>query len=104
MVLHSFANIFKPPSPNNLSTSPGISSSPVAFLVYEIIFKNIHYLQKSEPSLSSECQVITSNSRWHHITVQSDEIKICPNIFISSNHTVIVDYKKGLQFHLIVRV
>ena len=32
MVLISFVNIFKPPSPNNLSTSPGTSSSPVAFL------------------------------------------------------------------------
>ena len=32
MVLISFVSIFKPPSPNNLSTSPGTSSSPVAFL------------------------------------------------------------------------
>jgi len=34
MVLISFVNIFKPPSPSNLSTSPGTSSSPVAFFLY----------------------------------------------------------------------
>jgi len=32
MVLISFVSIFKPPSPNNFSTSPGTSSSHVAFL------------------------------------------------------------------------
>jgi hypothetical protein len=31
MVLIYFLIIFKPPSPKNLSTSPGTSSSPVAF-------------------------------------------------------------------------
>jgi hypothetical protein len=31
MVFISFVNVFKPPSPSNLSTSPGTSSSPVAF-------------------------------------------------------------------------
>jgi len=39
MVLISFVSIFKPPSPNNLSTSPGTSSSPVAFLFYIYIYK-----------------------------------------------------------------
>jgi hypothetical protein len=32
MVLINFVIIFKPPSPNNFSTSPGTLSSPVAFL------------------------------------------------------------------------
>jgi hypothetical protein len=32
-VLINFVIIFKPPSPNQLNTSPGTSSSPVAFLL-----------------------------------------------------------------------
>ena len=41
MVLISFVNIFKPPSPSNLSTSPGTSSSPVAFLLLISLIANV---------------------------------------------------------------